>query len=92
MTGAGIILKTNGPCLLPSPSFQRKLESSGLCNTFPLCGNDNKGGIAVGREKPQFVYHPGLAFLDSSFRWNDDGGGMKKKAEDQKERQWQKPE
>ena len=25
----------------PLPSFQRKLESSGLYNTFPLCGNDN---------------------------------------------------
>ena len=61
MKEARITLKTNGPYLSPTSSFQRKLESSGLCNTFPLCGNDNKGGIVAGREKLQSVYHPGPA-------------------------------
>ena len=36
-----------------------------------LGGNDNKGGMPV-RRRPEFVYHPAIALLDSSFRWNDD--------------------
>ena len=27
---------------LPSPSFRRRLESSGLLHTFPPSGNDNR--------------------------------------------------
>ena len=32
----------------PLPSFQRKLESSGLYNPFPQSGNDNRGAMPAG--------------------------------------------
>ena len=36
-----MLVRRAGVCLLPSPSFQRKLESSGLDHPFPHSGNDN---------------------------------------------------
>ena len=36
-----MLARRAGVCLLPSPSFQRKLESSGLDHPFPHSGNDN---------------------------------------------------
>ena len=48
-------------------------ESSGFNNPFPQSGND-KRVTPADREKSQFVSHPDSACLDSSLRWNDDGG------------------
>ena len=49
-------------CLLPSPSFQRKLESSGLDHPFPHSGNDNHRDNHPTRHsvKPAIPSPPGL--------------------------------
>ena len=73
----GMTLKVARIHLSPPPSFQRKLESSGLCNIFPRSGNDNKGTFGLARQRqtePNFILRHGPALLDSSFRWNDGGG------------------
>ena len=58
-------------------------ESSGLYKPFPQGGNDRRMTPAD-RGKSQFVSHPASAPLDSSLRWNDNGGEYGKIAEEQK--------
>ena len=61
-------------------SFRRRPESSDLFNPCPLAEggeNDNRGRLSRLQMpssclKPESFWHPGAAFLDSSFRW--DGG------------------
>ena len=60
------------------PSFQRKLESSGLDKPFPHSGNDNRHSNPTRHPaKPAIPLPVGLSLLDSSLRWNDDGGQNK---------------
>ena len=77
----------------PPSSFRRRPESSGLYKPFPQCGNDIRGGHWVGLarvDRNGAPLAPRPAFLDSSLRWNDDGVGMRKTAEEQKAWQYTK--
>ena len=61
----------------PLTSFRRRPESSGLDNPFPHSGNDNhrNDNRTCYPAKPAIHSLPWPLFLDSSLRWNDDGGG-----------------
>ena len=55
---------------------RRRPESSGFNKSFPQSENDNHGNNDPTNHplKPAIHLSLGPAFLDSSFRWNDDGG------------------
>ena len=55
------------PCPLPSPSFRRRPESSGLLHTFPPGGNDNTWVIPASVTRASYLTSR-LAFLDSGMR------------------------
>ena len=72
-----VLARRAGMCLLPPPSFRRRPESRG--GVKPKC----QGGAYFCRAERHLI---GLSFppcgnvlnqpLDSSLRWNDDGGGV----------------
>ena len=68
--------KKSQPQPLPLPSFRRRPESSGFNKPFPRRGNDNHRNDNRTRHppKPAIPSPSRPPFLDSSLRWNDNGG------------------